>query len=168
MYHTGPRHATERFRFRPAVRMTTPMSSLAIWPGFRTAQQKDASKKQATPGMGNDRWLMTNGGAFIEGVTPDFKVTEQTAAADAQLAANMWLKHPAYKMTLVSTQAGADADNDGLIDKEEFKALLSAAGYKGGSAQALFAQIDADGDGKLTDAEIKLLSQGSSTLQSSG
>ena len=80
----------------------------------------------------------------------------------------MWLKHPAYKMTLASTQKGVDANNDGLIDKDEFKDLLAASGYKGAAAAALFASIDKDGDGTLTEAEIKLLSQGSSTLQSSG
>ena len=47
------------------------------------------------------------------------------------------------------------------------ESLLANAGYKG-SAAAIFAQIDADGDGQLTEAEIKLLSQGSATLQSAG
>ena len=40
------------------------------------------------------------------------------------------------------------------------------AGYRGDQSAALFAQIDADGDGKLTEAEIKVLSQGKATLQS--
>ena len=54
----------------------------------------------------------------------------------------------------------------GLIDRDEFKALLDVAGYRGDQSAALFAQIDADGDGKLTEAEIKVLSQGKATLQS--
>ena len=88
--------------------------------------------------------------------------------ADAALAAKMWRKHPSYKMTLAATQQGVDVNNDGLIDKDEFKELLAASGYRGAAAAELFRQMDKDGDGTLTEAEIKLLSQGSATLQSSG
>ena len=143
--------------------MTTPMANLAVWPGFARGEKKPKDKT-----MLNDKWLMTNGGAFVAGATPDFMVTESTIKSEANLASQMWLKHPAYKITLASLQKGADANNDGVIDHDEFKGLLASSGYTGSSADALFASIDSDGDGKLTEAEIKMLSQGSSTLQSAG
>jgi hypothetical protein len=149
--------------------MTTPLSSLAIWPGFAkdTKPVRPLDRSAALTGS-NDKWLTTNGGAFVEGATPDFVVSGETVQADAALAAKMWLKHPSYKMTLAATQQGVDVNNDGLIDKDEFKELLAASGYRGAAAAELFRQMDKDGDGTLTEAEIKLLSQGSATLQSSG
>ena len=128
-----------------------------VWPGFRKVVKSNEDQKLA--GMSNDKWLRG-------GEPPDFVVTPEVVAHHAAVTASMWIKHPAYKMTLASVQQGVDANNDGLIDTEEFKALLEAAGYKGGGAAALFAQIDADGDGTLTEAEIKLLSQDQATLTS--
>ena len=91
-------------------------------------------------------------------------MTPASVQKEANTTANMWLRHPAYKMTLAALQKGADADGDGLIDAEEFKTLLKDSGYGGAAYASLFARIDADGDGKLTEAEIKLLSQGATTL----
>ena len=42
--------------------------------------------------------------------------------------------------------------------------LLKESGYGGSAYAQLFARIDADGDGKLTEAEIKLLSQGKAEM----
>ena len=109
--------------------------------------------------MSNHHFLSTN--SFL-----DIKVTQATAEEDARCAKNMWLRHPANKMTLAAVQKDVDANNDGLIDQDEFRSLLGVAGYTGGNADALFSQIDADGDGKLTEAEIKILSQGKDTLAS--
>lgn len=152
--------------------MSSSFGNMAIWPGFR---KNGMPEKNVGPlGRGaaltgqNDKWLLTNGGAFVEGATPDFVVDNAMVEKDAAITAQMWLQHPAYKMTLAATQKGVDANNDGLIDKNEFKDLLAASGYKGAAAADLFAQIDKDGDGTLTEAEIKLLSQGSVTLKSAG
>ena len=126
------------------------VAAMAVWPGYATA------KKQTTDlnaGMSNHKWLVSN-------TTPNFKVTYAATVADASTAANMWLKHPAYKMTLASTLSTADANQDGQIDRREFASLLSTAGYKGSSAETLFAQLDKDGDGSLTAGELKFLSQG--------
>lgn len=53
-------------------------------------------------------------------------------------------------------------------DREEFKKLLEASGYTGTEANALFAKIDKDGSGGLTQAEIKFLSQGKAGHVASG
>ena len=55
----------------------------------------------------------------------------------------------------------ADADGGGTIDKEEFAVLLAAAGGQDNAADmaVLFAAADADGDGELTEEEIKTLSE---------
>ena len=53
----------------------------------------------------------------------------------------------------------SDIDGDGKTSKEEFRMLLKAAG-SGSNADILFDQMDADGDGILTEAEIKALGQG--------
>ena len=140
------------------------MANLAIWPGFARAKKGNSTTQNAL--SANDKWLMTNGGAFVPGATPDFKVTRETTEADAQLFAQMWLKHPAYRMMLPSTHKAADTDGDGQISAEEFKTMLSDSGYTGASAASIFQQIDKDGDGQLTEAEIKMLSQGSDTLVS--
>ena len=147
--------------------MTSSWSSLAVWPGFARAK-KDHGQFMERVSWTNDKWLRgTSGGKFVDGATPDFKATKESTASDAALAAKQWLGHPAYKMTLASTQKSVDLDNDGLIDRQEFRALMEASGYRGARADELFQKID-DGDGKLTRAELKKLSQGSSTLQSKG
>ena len=54
----------------------------------------------------------------------------------------------------------ADADGGGTIDTTEFATLLARAGggaTSSSDAAALFAAIDADGDGELTEDEIKQL-----------
>ena len=81
-----------------------------------------------------------------------------TLAAENIAAA--WLAHPANKLQLPGLQKAADADGDGLINQEEFKDLLKAAG-SGSDASLLFAQMDADGDGVLDEAEIRALGQDS-------
>ena len=143
--------------------MTTPMSSLAVWPGFATKKKDTQTRKSWGD---NDKWLTTNGGVFVNGVTPDFQISEEVVAADAKVYSQMWLKHPAYKVTLASSQKDADKDGDGMIDQNEFDTLMASSGFTGSNTAALFASIDADGDGVLTAAEIKKLSQGSDTLGS--
>ena len=70
-----------------------------------------------------------------------------------------WLKHPANRLQLPGLQKAHDTDGDGLIDTEEFKSLLKAAGSSA-DASILFEAMDADGDdGVLTEAEIKALGQ---------
>jgi hypothetical protein len=137
-----------------------------VFPAYALPPQRAAYAK-AVNGLGqasdalSESWLNT-------GVPPTFEVTQASVNEDARIAANMWMKAPANKMTIASVQQGVDADGDGQIDKTEFKELLRASGYTGKEAAALFAKIDKDGDGTLTQAEIKLLSQGSATLQSAG
>ena len=56
----------------------------------------------------------------------------------------------------------ADADGGGTIDKSEFAELLKMAGGDSQNAQemaTLFAAIDKDGDGELTEEEIAKLSE---------
>ena len=68
------------------------------------------------------------------------------------------MRNPANKMQLPSIQNECDADGDGLTDKAEFEEMLRAAGSNADS-KLLFAQMDKDGDGVLTEAEIKALGQ---------
>lgn len=136
---------------------------MSTFPAFALAKQRDTYARSVN-GLASEStksWLDT-------GVLPSFQVTSDSVEADAKLAAKMWINAPVNKMTLASVQKGIDSNADGLIDQDEFKALLAAAGYKGGAANAIFAQMDADGDGTLTEAEIKVLSQGKDTLASSG
>ena len=83
-----------------------------------------------------------------------------TAAFEATNVAQAWMAHPANKMQLKSFQAAHDTDGDGLIDADEFKKLLAAAGSRS-NAEALFNAMDKDGDGVLTADEIKALGQDS-------
>ena len=45
----------------------------------------------------------------------------------------------------------------GVIDRDEFKDLLAAAGADGADMAKLFNQMDKDGDGELTKEEIAAL-----------
>jgi len=74
----------------------------------------------------------------------------------AKRTATQWLSNPTNKMQLPSSVTAADADGDGLIDKEEFATLLAQAGGRG-NVEKLFAEVDADGDGELTMEELKRL-----------
>eukprot|EP00325_Prymnesiales_sp_UTEX-LB-985_P028017 CAMPEP_0174728578 /NCGR_PEP_ID=MMETSP1094-20130205/51969_1 /TAXON_ID=156173 /ORGANISM="Chrysochromulina brevifilum, Strain UTEX LB 985" /LENGTH=115 /DNA_ID=CAMNT_0015930529 /DNA_START=25 /DNA_END=372 /DNA_ORIENTATION=+ len=107
--------------------------------------------------MVNDPWLSTR-------TFPDFKVTASTISTDAKIAAGMWLNHPAYTMTLSASRQAADTNQDGMIDRQEFRSLMQNSGYKGSSADVIFQSIDKDGDGKLTESEIRYLSQGQRML----
>ena len=134
------------------------MPGYSTFPAFALAAERD---RVASKINGNLSLRTNDSESFlVSGQPASFKVTKETADSDAQLAAQMWLKHPAYKMTLASSRKDADVNNDGLIDQQEFRDLLQSTGYHGGNSDALFAKIDADGDGKLTEAEIKFLSQG--------
>ena len=84
--------------------------------------------------------------------------TDQQIVSEATECAKAWLGHPANKMQLASLQAAYDSDGDGVTSRSEFKKLLAAAGSKA-DADVLFNQLDADGSGYLTDAEIKDLGQ---------
>ena len=99
-------------------------------------------------------WLTT-------GETPSFKVTPDSIKSDADQTAKMWMSHPAYRMTLTSMQKQFDTDGDG-IERDEFAEMLKAAGSKA-SAEALFASLDADGDGvrQLVSSLVSLLSMSS-------
>jgi len=83
--------------------------------------------------------------AYLEGATPTQTAASRTAA--------MWLSNPLNKHSLPMAAKAADTDGDGMVDKDEFKALFE------GNAQAdkLFAMIDKDGDGNLTEDELKQL-----------
>lgn len=84
----------------------------------------------------------------------------ETAYDEATQIAAAWLKHPANKMQLTSLQKEHDLDNDGRHDRSEFKTLLKAAGSSA-DANLVFDQMDKDGDGFLSEDEIKALGQDS-------
>ena len=73
----------------------------------------------------------------------------------------MWLTNPQNKMSLPSNNAIADADGDGLLDADEFKALFDLDGdgnisaHEAAKAAKLFAMVDKDGDGQLDIEELK-------------
>lgn len=97
--------------------------------------------------------------------------TERRQWVEAQglqtaLAYKSWLHSTTSNNTLVKMQKKenfelADADGGGTIDKSEFGALLAAAGEEGDTSDmmALFAEMDKDGDGELTQDEIKALQE---------
>ena len=128
---------------------------MSTWPGFNRTK-----KDNYLPGFGP---IPTKNPSEE---TIDFQVTPEKVKADAEQTARIWSRCTQNKMTLSGVQQGIDANNDGLIDASEFKELLAVAGYKGTAQEKLFAQMDADGDGVLTEAEIKVLQQGSATLKS--
>ena len=88
---------------------------------------------------------------YIERAIPDDQRTE----ALAWKTAHLWKSNPANAMQLPDALSFADESGDGLIDKEEFKALMQKAGAVG-DVNKLFAEID-DGDGLLTAAEVRKL-----------
>ena len=66
------------------------------------------------------------------------------------------------KMTDKKFIAGADADGGGTIDRSEFDGLMQSAGAENSEdAFALFNMMDKDGDGFLSEDEIKALGQDS-------
>ena len=69
---------------------------------YRTGASYAASKKPHL-GMSNDKWLVANGGEFLEGTTPDFTVTKEVSDEDAKGAAAMWMRHPADQMSVLSS-----------------------------------------------------------------
>ena len=75
---------------------------------------------------------------------------------------SMWKNNPNNFMQLPTYVREADDDGDGLISKDEFRKLLSKSGLSNMSekeAQALFAKVDADGDGDLTMVELKQIAE---------
>ena len=90
---------------------------------------------------------------FVEGATS----TEDMASRAAQ----MWLSNPLNKFSLPSVNKAVDADGDGLLDKDEFAGLFDLDGdgvvdaNEAAKARALFAMVDKDGDGQLTEEELK-------------
>ena len=127
------------------------MTTLAFMADAMFEAEKAKGRKR---GVHNDAWLATK-------ETPPFQMTSDKIKAEANAAVKSWLRHPAYKMTLSKVQEGADANMDGVIDREEFSELMKRAGYKGAEANALFDYVDKDKDGSLTKAEMKKLHQGS-------
>jgi Ca2+-binding EF-hand superfamily protein len=85
----------------------------------------------------------------------------RVARSHQSYMANHLSSNTVHKMQQKESITLADADGDGTIDKEEFAALLAAAGGQDNAEDmgALFAAADADGDGELTEEEIKALSE---------
>ena len=99
------------------------------------------------------------GPAFMEGSCS----TEESA----KRAALMWKSVPTNMLQLPDHVRKADGDGDGLINKDEFKELMRQTTKNLGEKEMkrLFAQIDADGDGELTMAELKKLSDPSEKVK---
>ena len=93
--------------------------------------------------------------AIADTNTVPFLASPNVVSQDASKTAALWLANPANKMQLPSMQQAFDVDGGG-ISMDEWRGLLKAAGSSA-SAEALFAQMDKDGDGQLTEAEIKTL-----------
>ena len=119
------------------------MSTLAFW-------SDDFNSAAGAEGETRD----TNASTAAISRVP-FVNTPETIKAQAAQTAHAWLGNPANKMTLTSLQKRFNTDGGG-IDVGEFRGLLQASGSNA-SAEQLFAQMDADGDGQLTEAEIKSL-----------
>tara|TARA_B100000519_G_C13954015_1_gene302079 strand:- start:15 stop:575 length:561 start_codon:yes stop_codon:yes gene_type:complete len=62
-----------------------------------------------------------------------------------------------HKMALGENIAAADADGGGTIDTEEFAILMAAAGGDATKEEVMtwFKEADKDGDGELTEEELK-------------
>ena len=84
----------------------------------------------------------------------------RVARSHQSYMANPLSSNTVHKMQQKESIALADADGGGTIDKEEFATLLAAAGGQDNAEDmgALFAAADIDGDGELTEEEIKALS----------
>ena len=86
----------------------------------------------------------------------------RTARAHQSYIANGLSSNTVKAMADKDNLALADADGGGTIDKAEFATLLAAAGGDAKNLQemqAIFAAADKDGDGELTEEEIKMLDQ---------
>ena len=119
------------------------MSDLAFW-SSNFMEAESAAKAKAVP-LGNPAVSRI-----------PFVATRETISADAKQCAEFWLNSPANKMQLKSLQDFYDLDGNNLIDREEWRLLLRAAGSKA-NAEALFNKLDKDKDGLLDEEEIKAL-----------
>ena len=84
---------------------------------------------------------------------PPWQQADQLGAA----AAKLWASNPSNAMTLKKNLDAADKDGSGTIDVSEFKDLVAQSGARVSDIGALFAQIDKDGDGELTEEELRKL-----------
>ena len=87
------------------------------------------------------------------------KSRKQDIEALAYETARAWKSCPQNSMQLKDKLQEADADGDGLIDKNEFANLLANSGAKNADAALLFSMADKDGDGELTQAELQALAE---------
>ena len=83
----------------------------------------------------------------------------RTARAHQSYLANNLSSNTVTQMARKENLALADADGGGTIDRKEFETLLAASSGNVDDVQALFAAADVDGDGELTEDEIKALAQ---------
>jgi hypothetical protein len=83
------------------------------------------------------------------------------AAAYRSFLSNNTSNNTLHRMQTKENFELADSDGGGTIDKSEFGALLAASGGLGKEADvnSLFAEMDKDGDGELTEEEIKALKE---------
>ena len=87
---------------------------------------------------------------------------KRTARAHQSYMAQQLSSYTVHNMQRKENIAAADADGGGTIDRSEFAALLAAAGgneTNADDAAALFASADVDGDGELTEEEIKAIAE---------
>ena len=79
----------------------------------------------------------------------------------------VWLSGRLNRLSLPQNNKGADADGDGLLDKDEFQELFDLDGDgqisvdEKARAMTLFSLVDKDGDGQLTQEELKQLAAAS-------
>ena len=85
-------------------------------------------------------------------------VSTTSIIADASNTAQAGASHPANKIQLPKLQSKYDENQDGVINRTEFRNLLKAAG-DGSNADQLFDAMDVDGDGVLVKSEIEALGQ---------